>query len=164
MSETIDLKLVPIENPDELNLILGQSHFIKTVEDLHEALATTIPGIEFGLAFCEASGPALIRHSGTNEELEQLAIRNAEAIGAGHSFIVFLKDAFPINVMHAVKRVPEICRIFCATANPVQVVVAKGDGGAGILGVIDGVSPKGVEGPDEIAQRKDFLRMIGYKA
>ena len=163
MSETIDLKLVPIENPDELNLILGQSHFIKTVEDLHEALVTAIPGLEFGLAFCEASGPALIRHSGTNEELEQLAIRNAEAIGAGHSFIVFLKDAFPINVMHAVKRVPEVCRIFCATANPVQVVVAETEDGRGILGVIDGASPKGVEGADDITHRKDFLRMIGYK-
>ena len=160
----MDLKLVPIENPDELNLILGQSHFIKTVEDLHEALVTAIPGIQFGLAFCEASGPCLIRHSGTNEELEQLAIRNAEAIGAGHSFIVFLKDAFPINVMNAVKRVPEVCRIFCATANPVQVVVAEAESGRGILGVIDGVRPKGVEDPDDIAHRKEFLRAIGYKA
>jgi len=159
----MDMKRVPIENPDELNLILGQSHFIKTVEDLHEALVTAIPGIQFGLAFCEASGPCLIRHSGTNENLEALAIRNAEAIGAGHSFVVFLKDAFPINVMNAVKRVPEVCRIFCATANPVQVVVAEADGGRGILGVIDGVSPKGVEGPDEIACRKEFLRTIGYK-
>jgi len=159
----MELKTIPIEKPDELNLILGQSHFIKTVEDLHEALVTAIPGLPFGLAFCEASGPCLIRHSGTNEELEQLAVRNAEAIGAGHSFIVFLKDAFPINVMNAVKRVPEVCRIFCATANPVQVVVAEDGGGRGILGVIDGVSPKGVEGPDDIAQRKEFLRTIGYK-
>jgi len=159
----MELKTIPIEKPDELNLILGQSHFIKTVEDLHEALVTAIPGIQFGLAFCEASGPCLIRYSGTNEELERLAIRNAEAIGAGHSFIVFLKDAFPINVMNAVKRVPEVCRIFCATANPVQVVVAEDGGGRGILGVIDGVSPKGVEGPDDIAQRKEFLRTIGYK-
>ena len=157
------LKLVPIENPDELNLILGQSHFIKTVEDLHEALVTAIPGIQFGLAFCEASGPCLIRHSGTNEDLERLAVRNAEAIGAGHSFIVFLKDAFPINVMNAVKRVPEICRIFCATANPVQVVVAESDQGCGILGVIDGASPKGAEAPDDAAQRRAFLRTIGYK-
>ena len=159
----MELKLVPIENPDDLNLILGQSHFIKTVEDLHEALVTAIPGIEFGLAFCEASGPALIRHSGTDEDLEQLAIRNAESIGAGHAFILFLKDAFPINVMHAVKRVPEVCHIFCATANPVQVVVAEADGGRGILGVLDGVLPKGVEGEEDIAKRKDFLRMIGYK-
>ena len=159
----MDLKRVPIENPDELNLILGQSHFIKTVEDLHEALVTAIPGIQFGLAFCEASGPCLIRHSGTEEELEALAIRNAEAIGAGHAFIVFLKDAFPINVMNAVKRVPEVCRIFCATANPLEVVIAETESGRGILGVIDGVSPKGVEGPDDIAQRKEFLRTIGYK-
>ena len=159
----MELKLIPIENPDELNLILGQSHFIKTVEDLHEALVTAIPGIQFGLAFCEASGPCLIRHTGTNDELEALAIRNAEAIGAGHSFVVFLKDAFPINVMNAVKRVPEVCRIFCATANPVQAVVVEDEQGRGILGVIDGVRPKGVEGPDDIAQRKAFLRTIGYK-
>ena len=159
----MELKLIPIENPDELNLILGQSHFIKTVEDLHEALVTAIPGVQFGLAFCEASGPALIRHSGTNEELEKLAIRNAEAIGAGHSFIVFLKDAFPINVMNAVKRVPEVCRIFCATANPIQVIIAEDVQGSGILGVIDGVSPKGIEGPDDISHRKEFLRTIGYK-
>ncbi len=159
----MELKLIPIEKPAELNLILGQSHFIKTVEDLHEALVTAIPGIQFGLAFCEASGPCLIRHAGTNEELEALAIRNAEAIGAGHAFIVFLKDAFPINVMNAVKRVPEVCRIFCATANPLEVVVAETKSGRGILGVIDGDRPKGVEGPDDIAQRKAFLRTIGYK-
>lgn len=159
----MELKLILIENPDELNLILGQSHFIKTVEDLHEALVTAIPGIQFGLAFCEASGPALIRHSGTNEELEGLAVRNAQAVGAGHSFIVFLKDAFPINVMNAVKRVPEVCRIFCATANPLQVIVAETEEGRGILGVIDGVSPKGIEGEADMAQRKAFLRMIGYK-
>ncbi len=159
----MDLKLVPIENPDELNLILGQSHFIKTVEDLHEALVTAIPGIQFGLAFCVASGPCLIRHSGTNEDLEQLAVRNAEAVAAGHSFIVFLKDAFPINVMHAVKRVPEICHIFCATANAVQVVLAENEQGRGILGVIDGSSPKGIETDEDIVCRKDFLRTIGYK-
>jgi adenosine/AMP kinase len=159
----MELKLVQIENPDELNLILGQSHFIKTVEDLHEALVTTIPGIQFGLAFCEASGDCLIRHSGTNDELEELAIRNEQAIGAGHSFLVFLKDAFPINVMGAVKRVPEVCRIFCATANPVQVVVAETEEGRGILGVIDGVIPKGVEDDEGIRQRKEFLRTIGYK-
>ena len=159
----MELKLIPIENPGELNLILGQSHFIKTVEDLHEALVTAIPGIQFGLAFCEASGDCLIRHSGTNEELEGLAVRNAEAIGAGHSFVVFLKDVFPINIMNAVKRVPEVCRIFCATANPLQVVVAEAEKGRGILGVIDGVSPKGVESKAETAQRKRFLRSIGYK-
>ena len=164
MDQKIDLKLVPIENPSERNLILGQSHFIKTVEDLHEALVTAIPGIQFGLAFCEASGPCLIRHSGTNEELEQLAVRNAEAIAAGHSFIVFLKGAFPINVMHAVKRVPEVCHVFCATANPVQVVIAENEQGRGILGVIDGSSPSGIETDEDIACRKDFLRTIGYKA
>jgi len=160
----VELKLIRVENPEELNLILGQSHFIKTVEDLHEALVTAIPGIQFGLAFCEASGPCLIRHSGSNEELEALAVRNAEAIGAGHSFILFLKGAFPINVMGAVKRVPEVCRIFCATANPVQVVVVEDEQGRGILGVIDGASPKGVETDEDIACRKAFLRTIGYKA
>ena len=160
----MELKTVRIENPDELNLILGQSHFIKTVEDLHEALVTAVPGIQFGLAFCEASGPCLIRHSGTNGNLEQLAIRNAEAIGAGHSFIVFLEDAFPINVMGAVKRVPEVCRIICATANPLEVIVAETEQGRGILGVIDGGSPKGIEDDNGIAWRKDFLRKIGYKA
>jgi adenosine/AMP kinase len=160
----VELKLVPIENPGELNLILGQSHFIKTVEDVHEALVNAVPGIQFGLAFCEASMTRLVRHSGTNEELEALAVRNAEAIGAGHSFIVFLKDAFPINVMHAIKRTPEVCRIFCATANPVEVVVAESEHGRGILGVIDGGSPLGVEGPDDIAERKALLRRFGYKA
>ena len=159
----MELKLIRVENPDALNLILGQSHFIKTVEDLYEALAGAIPGLRFGLAFCEASGPALIRHAGTDEDLEALAVRNAEAIGAGHSFIVFLKDAFPINVMHAIKRVPEVCNIFCATANPLQVIVAESDQGRGILGVIDGSSPKGVEDADGIAWRKEFLRTIGYK-
>ena len=159
----MELKLVQLENPDSLNLILGQSHFIKTVEDLYEALAGAIPGLRFGLAFCEASGPALIRHAGTNADLESLAVRNAEAIGAGHSFIVFLKDAFPINVMHAIKRVPEVCHIFCATANPLQVIVAESDQGRGILGVIDGLSPNGIEDEDGIAWRKGFLRTIGYK-
>ena len=159
----MELKLIRLDNPDALNLILGQSHFIKTVEDLYEALAGAIPGLRFGLAFCEASGPALIRHAGTDEDLEALAVRNAEAIGAGHSFIVFLKDAFPINVMHAIKRVPEVCHIFCATANPLQVIVAESDQGRGILGVIDGSSPKGVEDADGIAWRKEFLRTIGYK-
>jgi adenosine/AMP kinase len=160
----MDLKLIPIESREGLNVILGQSHFIKTVEDLHEALVTAIPGIQFGLAFCEASGPCLIRHSGTNEDLEGLAIRSAQAIGAGHAFIVLLKDAFPINVMSAVKRVPEVCRVFCATANPVQVVVVEHERARGILGVIDGSSPKGIEGEAEIAQRKAFLRTLGYKA
>ena len=159
----MDLTLVQIENPDALNLVLGQSHFIKTVEDLHEALVSTVPGIQFGLAFCEASGACLIRHSGTNEALEALAVANAETIGAGHSFILFLKDAFPINVMHAIRRVPEVCRVIAATANPLQVVVAQSEQGRGILGVIDGSAPKGVEDDEGIAWRKGFLRTIGYK-
>ena len=160
----MDLHLVQIANPDALNLVLGQSHFIKTVEDLHEALVSTVPGLQFGLAFCEASGHCLIRHSGTDKDLEALAVKNAEAIGAGHSFILFLKDAFPINVMHAIRRVPEVCRIIAATANPLQVVVAQSDQGRGILGVIDGSSPKGVEDDEGIAWRKGLLRKIGYKA
>ena len=160
----MELKSVQIENPGALNLILGQSHFIKTVEDIHEALINTVPGIQFGLAFCEASGHTLVRHSGTDEALEQLAIHNAQAIGAGHSFIVFLKDAFPINVLHAIKRVPEVCGIFCATANPVQVIVAESEQGRGILGVIDGASPSGIEDDEGIAWRKDLLRKFGYKA
>ena len=159
----MELKVVPIENPEGLNVILGQTHFIKTVEDLHETLVTAIPGIKFGLAFCEASGPALIRRSGTDEKLTQLAVRNAQAIGAGHSFVVFLDGAFPISVLNAVKCVPEVCHVICATANPVQVVVAQTEQGRGILGVIDGVSPKGVETDADIATRKEFLRTIGYK-
>ena len=160
----MDLKLIQVENPEALNLILGQSHFIKTIEDIHEALVNTVPGIQFGVAFCEASGHTLVRHSGTNEELEQLAIANAVRIGAGHSFIVFLKDAFPINVLHAIKRVPEVCSIFCATANSVQIIVAASDQGHGILGVIDGASPSGVEDDEGQVWRKDLLRKFGYKA
>ena len=159
----MDIKTVAIDNPEALNFVLGQSHFIKTVEDVHEAIVGAVPGVQFGMAFCEASGPALIRHSGTDEELVQLAIRNAQQIGAGHSFIVFLRNAFPVNVLPVLRAVPEICRIFCATANPVEVIVAESDQGRGILGVIDGVSPSGIEGAAEIAQRKEFLRAIGYK-
>jgi len=159
----VELKVVPVENPEGLNVILGQTHFIKTVEDLHETLVTAIPGIKFGLAFCEASGPALVRHSGTDEKLTQLAVENAKAIGAGHTFFIFLEGSFPINVLNAVKRVPEVCHVICATSNPVQVVVAQTEQGRGILGVIDGVSPKGVETDADIATRKEFLRTIGYK-
>lgn len=159
----MEIETVTIENPQELNLILGQTHFIKTVEDLHETLVTAIPGIKFGLAFCEASGPALIRRSGTDEKLTQLAVRNAQAIGAGHSFVVFLDGAFPINVLNAVKCVPEVCHVICATANPVQVVVAQTEQGRGILGVIDGASPKDVETQADVDKRKEFLRTIGYK-
>jgi uncharacterized protein len=154
---------VPIERPDDLNVIVGQAHFIKTVEDLHEALAGTSPHLRFGIAFCEASGPCLIRRSGNDAELVKLAIRNAEAIGAGHCFIVFLRDGFPVNVLNALKQVPEVCGIFCATANPVEIVVAETDLGRGIVGVIDGLPPAGVEGETDEAERKALLRRIGYK-
>jgi len=159
----MELKLVTIEKPDEINFILGQSHFIKTVEDLHEALVTAVPGIQFGLAFCESSGPALVRYSGTDAEMIELAKKNALALSAGHSFIIFLRNVYPINVLNAVKMVPEVCRIFCATANPVQVVIAETEQGRGILGVIDGVKTKGIEGEEDIAWRKQLLRKIGYK-
>ncbi|MCD6142117.1 adenosine-specific kinase [Candidatus Bipolaricaulota bacterium] len=159
----MELTTVKIENPDGLNLILGQTHFIKSVEDLHEALVTTVPGIKFGLAFNEASGPCLVRKTGTDEKLVDLAVKNAQAIGAGHMFIVFLDGAFPINVLNRIKDVPEVCRIYCATANPVEVIVAQTDQGRGILGVIDGNSPKGVETDADIQTRKEFLRKIGYK-
>jgi uncharacterized protein len=159
----MDISLVAIENPEELNMILGMSHFIKTVEDLHEALVTAVPGIRFGLAFCEASGPALVRYSGTDQGLIKLATENARALSAGHSFIIFLRDVFPINVLNAIKMAPEVCRIFCATANPVQVIVAASEQGRGILGVIDGFASKGIEGEEEIAARKSLLRTFGYK-
>lgn len=159
----MQLHTVTIDKPAEVNLIFGQSHFIKTVEDLHEALVGAVPGIEFGLAFCEASGPALVRLSGTSEAMIELAKANALAIGAGHSFLIFLENAFPINVLNAIKAVPEVCRIFCATANAVQVIVAENDGGRAVLGVVDGVSPKGVEDDKAVAERKAMLRKFGYK-
>ena len=159
----MDITIVAIENPNQLNLILGQSHFIKTVEDLHEAMVSTVPGAKFGLAFCEASDVCLVRHTGTDPELVELAKTNAFALAAGHSFIVFMKDMYPINVLNAVKNLPEVCRIFCATANPVQVVVGETEQGRGILGVIDGFKSKGIEGEAEIAKRKALLRAIGYK-
>ncbi|HDQ45236.1 MAG TPA: hypothetical protein ENN17_07060 [bacterium] len=159
----MEMNAVPIENPNGFNVILGQSHFIKTVEDVHEALVNTVPGIQFGLAFCEASGARLIRTSGTDEVLCLLAQKNAENIGAGHLLIIFLKNAFPINVLPALRNVPEICRFYCATANPVEVIVARTEQGSGVLGVIDGESPVGVEGEEDIRRRKDFLRKIGYK-
>lgn len=161
----MQLTSVTIEKPDEINFILGQSHFIKTVEDLHEVLVNTVPGIKFGLAFCEASGACLVRWSGTDPEMIELARQNARAIGAGHSFIVFLGAGFyPINVLNGIKQTPEVCRIFCATANPVEVILAESGQGRGILGVIDGQSPLGEEDEAGIAWRKGFLRMIGYKA
>jgi len=156
--------LVAIDKPEAINFVLGQSHFIKTVEDLHEALVGSVPGIRFGLAFCEASGMRLVRTSGTDEAMIALARDNALAIGAGHSFVVFLDEGFfPVNVLNAIKTVPEVCRIFCATANPTQVVVAESDQGRGILGVIDGEPPLGVETDDDVAWRHGLLRTIGYK-
>jgi adenosine/AMP kinase len=155
---------VAIEKPEMINFVLGQTHFIKTVEDIHEALVTQVPGIRFGLAFCEASGKCLIRWTGTDDEMVELAKTNASAIGAGHTFILFLGEGFyPINVLNALKMVPEVCHIFCATANPTQVVIAETGQGRGVLGVVDGFSPKGVEGEEDIAWRKGFLRTIGYK-
>ncbi len=159
----MELKTVPIEKPADINFILGQSHFIKTVEDIHEALVTAVPKIKFGLAFCESSGPALVRWSGTDPEMIELAKKNALTLSAGHSFIIFLRDCYPINVLNVVKNVPEVCTIYCATANPVEVVIAETAQGRGILGVIDGVKTKGVEGEQEIHERKEFLRKIGYK-
>jgi adenosine/AMP kinase len=160
----MNLTTVRIEKPEEVNLILGQAHFIRTVEDLEEAVATSVPGAKFGLAFCESSGPRLVRHGGTDPELEDLAVRNMRAVGAGHCFLLLLGNLFPIHCLRAVREVPEVCRIFCATANPVEVVVAETEQGRGVLGVIDGGAPLGVEGPEEIAKRKAFLRMIGLKA
>jgi adenosine/AMP kinase len=160
----MDLTTVKIEKPENINFILGQSHFIKTVEDIHEALVTTVPGIKFGLAFSEASGKCLIRWSGTDAAMTELAKKNAEAIGAGHSFIIFLGEGFfPVNVLNAVKMAPEVCRIFCATSNPVEVILAETEQGRGILGVVDGFKLKGVEGDEDIAWRKGFLRQVGYK-
>jgi hypothetical protein len=160
----MEIKVVAIEKPEPINFILGQSHFIKTVEDMHETLVACVPGIKFGLAFCEASGKCLVRTTGTDEALIKLAEKNALAIGAGHSFIVFLGEGFyPINVLNAIKTVPEVARVFCATANPAQVLIAETDQGRGILGVVDGSSPKGVEDADEVKWRKGFLRKIGYK-
>jgi len=160
----MQLTTIKIEKPDETNFILGQSHFIKTVEDIHEALVQAVPGIEFGLAFCESSGEMLVRWTGTDEKMIDLAKRNALALSAGHSFILFLGAGFfPVNVLNAIKMVPEVCRIFCATANPVEVVVAESEQGRGILGVIDGGKTRGVEDAAGIAWRKDLLRKIGYK-
>jgi len=160
----MQLLTVKIDKPEAINFILGQTHFIKTVEDVHEALVGAVPGIKFGLAFCEASGKCLVRLSGTDADMVELARKNALALGAGHSFIVFLGDGFfPLNVLNALKLVPEVCRIFCATANPAEVVIAATEQGRGILGVIDGASPLGVESDADVAWRKGFLRQIGYK-
>ncbi|MGZ4399540.1 MAG: adenosine-specific kinase [Gaiellaceae bacterium] len=159
----MELITVPIDKPDDLNVILCQSHFVKTVEDVYETLAGSSPHLRFGLAFCEASGPCLVRRAGNDEVLVELAVGNALAIGAGHCLVVFLREGFPVNVLNQLKQVPEMCRIFCATANPVEVVIAETEQGRGILGVIDGASPSGVEGPDEELSRHSLLRQIGYK-
>ena len=159
----MDLHVVPIEKPEDLNVVLGQAHFVKTVEDLHEALVGTSPHLRFGVAFCEASGKCLVRRSGNDDELVELATTNALAIGAGHLFVVFLRDGYPVNVLNQLKSVPEVCGIYCATANPVAVVVAETPSGRGVLGVIDGSSPVGVETGDDVVERKALLRAIGYK-
>lgn len=159
----MELKTVVIEKSDEMNIVLGQSHFIKTVEDIHEAMVNAVPGIKFGMAFCESSGPCLVRASGTDEELVKLAQKNAMNLSAGHSFIIMLRNAYPVNVLNAVKSVPEVCGIFCASANPVEVVIAESAQGRGILGVIDGLKSSGIESEKDVAERKDLLRKFGYK-
>ena len=159
----METHVVRVENPNAFNVILGQSHFIKTVDDLHEALVGAVPNIQFGLAFCEASGPRLVRTSGTAPALVDLAARAASALGCGHVFVVFLDAAYPINVLGVIRQVPEVCRIFCATANALEVVVAETEQGRGVLGVIDGEPPVGVEGPDDVRVRRELLRKFGYK-
>lgn len=152
-----------VDKPDDLNVVIGQAHFIKTADDLHEAMVGVSPSLRFGLAFCEASGPRLVRRSGNDPELVELAVRNALAIGAGHVFVIFLRDGFPVNVLNPIKGVPEVCSIYCATANPVDVLVAVTPLGRGIVGVVDGQSPLGVESDDDVVARRNLLRAIGYK-
>ena len=159
----MELETVQVEKPDDVNLILGQTHFIKTVEDIYEAVVTSVPGVEFGIAFCEASAECLIRSDGTDDELRGLAVKNAERIGAGHTFVLLMRGAYPINLLPRIKSVPEVCGIFAATANALQVIVVKSEQGRGIVGVIDGESPKGVETEEQAEERKEFLRKIGYK-
>jgi adenosine/AMP kinase len=159
----VELVAVPVNKPDDMNLIVGQAHFIKTVEDVHEALAGVGPHLRFGIAFCEASGPCLVRRSGNDDHLVDLAVRNAETIGAGHSFVVLLEGGYPVSVLNALKQVPEVCGILCATANRVEILVAETDLGRGIVGVVDGMPPAGVETDDDVAERRQLLRTIGYK-
>ncbi len=159
----MELKSVAVEIPQGCNIIIGHSHFIKTVEDLYEIMVGTSSQVKFGIAFCEASGPCLIRVTGNDDTLQEVATKNAQALAAGHTFVVLLREAFPINFLNAIKQCPEVCNIHCATANPVQAIVAETEQGRGIVGVVDGFSPKGVEGPDDVRKRKDFLRQIGYK-
>jgi adenosine/AMP kinase len=159
----MEFRIVTIEKPADMNFILGQSHFIKTVEDLYEAIVQTVPGMKFGIGFCESSGPALVRYAGNDPRLIELAQKNALALGCGHAFIIFMEGGFPVNILNTIKNVPEVCQIFCATANPVEVIVAESEQGRGILGVIDGVKTKGIETEADIKWRKEFLRKIGYK-
>jgi uncharacterized protein len=159
----MNLSLVPVDKPADMNFILGQAHFIKTVDDLYEAIVQSTPSMKFGIAFCEASGPALVRCAGNEPALIQLAATNARAIGAGHSFIIFMQGGFPVNILNAVKAVTEVCSVFCATSNPARVVIAEDDGARAILGVVDGVSPRGIETEADVKVRRDFLRTIGYK-
>jgi uncharacterized protein len=159
----MELKIITIDKPTDMNFILGQSHFIKTVEDIYEAIVSTNSNIKFGLAFCESSGPALVRFIGNDQNLIEIAKKNAMKLAAGHTFIVFMENGFPVNILNTIKMVPEVCHIYCATANPVEVIVAETEQGRGILGVIDGIKTKGIETDDDIKFRKDFLRKIGYK-
>ena len=159
----MEIKTVALEIPEGANIIIGQTHFIKTAEDLYEVMVNAVPGIKFGIAFCEASGPCLVRAEGNDSALKEIAIRNAANIAAGHTFVVLIKEAFPVNVLNSIKTCPEVCSVFCATANPVQVIVAETEQGRGIMGVIDGYRPKGVETEKDIQHRKQFLRKIGYK-
>jgi len=159
----MEIEIVKIKKPEDLNIIIGQSHFIKTVEDIYETIVSSVPGAKFGLAFCESSGKCLVRVEGNDNELKKNAAENAFTIGCGHSFFIILKDAFPINILNQIKNIPEVCRIFCATANQVEVIVAKTSQGRGIVGVVDGAAPRGIEGDEDIAWRKEFLRKIGYK-
>ena len=159
----MEIKTVTMEIPEGANIIIGQTHFIKTAEDLYEVMANAVPGIKFGVAFCEASGPCLVRAEGNDSTLKEIATRNATSIAAGHTFVILIKEAFPVNVLNSIKACPEVCSVFCATANPVQVIVAETELGRGILGVIDGYSPKGVESEKDVQNRKQFLRKIGYK-
>jgi uncharacterized protein len=159
----MELKTITVEIPQGANIIIGQTHFIKTAEDLYEVMVNAVPGIKFGIAFCEASGPCLIRHEGNDQFLKDVAIKNARNIAAGHTFVIIIKDAFPVNVLNAIKACPEVCSIFCATANPIQVIVAETEQGRGIIGVVDGYSPKGVEDEKDIHARKQLLRKFGYK-
>lgn len=159
----LDFKAIKIKKPNDVNVIVGQSHFIKTVEDLYEVLVNNVPGIKFGLSFVESSGACKIRSEGNDPELKKMAEDNAQEVGAGHAFFIFLKDAYPINVLNAIKNIPEVCTIYCASANPVEIVIAETETGRGIMGVIDGLKPKGIESKEDISWRHDFLRKIGYK-